>query len=219
MKARVLFLLSIVTSVAATAQPALREQIQIGAGSGSFTLPGGVGREGKTITVFYHRPERFTVQSRVLIVVPGAGRNGWTYRDSWVKASEEHGVLILSPSYSEDYYPEFWSYNLAGMITDVKVNQDSSPAVTFRIVGEPGAWLFSDFDRLFREAKEHLGLVASTYDMFGHSAGGQLLHRLVLFHAESMANCVLDIHRRRLAIKAAEEGISLNRVVNSKLAQ
>ena len=31
-------------------------------------------------------------------------------------------TLILSPGYSEEHYPDFWSYNLAGMITDVKVN-------------------------------------------------------------------------------------------------
>jgi hypothetical protein len=180
-----------VISVAATAQPARTEQLHIGDGSGSFVLAGGVGREHKTISVFYHKPGTLTPRSPVLIVVPGAGRNGGTYRDAWVKASEEHGVLILSPSYSEDHYPEFWSYNLAGMITDVTVNQGATPAVTFRIVNDPSAWLFSDFDRLFKEVKEHLGLEANTYDMFGHSAGGQLLHRLVLFRPGSMANRVL----------------------------
>jgi pimeloyl-ACP methyl ester carboxylesterase len=77
------------------------------------------------------------------------------------------------------------------MIADVEVNQGATPVVTFRIVSEPRAWIFSDFDRLFREAKEHLRLETNTYDMFGHSAGGQLLHRLVLFHPESMANRVL----------------------------
>jgi poly(3-hydroxybutyrate) depolymerase len=191
MKASVLFLLSAVISVAATAQPARTAQLHIRDGSGSFTLAGGVGRESKTITVFYHKPSAFTPRSQVLIVVPGAGRNGWTYRDAWVKASEEHGVLILAPSYSEEHYPEFWSYNLAGMITDVEVNRGAAPTVSFRTVSDPGAWIFSDFDRLFAEVKRHLELDASTYDMFGHSAGGQLLHRLVLFHPGSMANRVL----------------------------
>src|SRR5688572_14192232 len=90
MKASVLFLLSLAISVAATAQPGRTAEIQIGDGSGSFTLAGGAGREGKPITVFYHKPAKLTPQSPVLIVVPGAGRNGWTYRDAWVSASEEH---------------------------------------------------------------------------------------------------------------------------------
>lgn len=191
MRATVPFLVSMAISVAATAQPARTSEIHIGDGSGSFTLAGGVGREGKPITVFYHKPGTFTPRSPVLIVVPGAGRNGWTYRDAWVSASDEHGLLILSPSYSEDHYPEFWSYNLAGMITDVKVNQGASPVVSFRIVSDPSAWIFSDFDRLFREVKDHLSLETRTYDMFGHSAGGQLLHRLALFHTGSMVNRLL----------------------------
>jgi len=190
MKASVLFLLSAFISVS-VAQPARAEEIHIGDGSGSFVLAGGAGREGKSIAVFYHKPSTFTPRSQVLIVVPGAGRNGWTYRDAWVSAAEEHSVLILSPSYSEEYYPEFWSYNLAGMITDFEVHQDSTPTVSFRTVGDPSAWIFGDFDRLFVEVKRYLGLEASTYDMFGHSAGGQLLHRLVLFHAGSMANRVV----------------------------
>ena len=188
MKACLLLTLSMVILVAATAQPARTTEIRIEDGSGSFTFAGGAGRESKPITVFYHKPDAFAPQSRVLIVAPGAGRNGWTYRDAWVNAAEQHGVLILSPSYSEDHYPEFWSYNLAGMIADVNV---TARPVTFRVVSEPGAWIFADFDRLFRTVKEHLALETSTYDMFGHSAGGQLLHRLALFHPGSLADRVL----------------------------
>jgi hypothetical protein len=191
MNVRVLVLMSMLISVAANVQFARAQQIVVGDGSGSFALAGGVGREHKVITVFYHKPATLTPRSRVLIVVPGAGRNGWTYRDAWVKASEEHGVLILSPSYPEEHYPDSWSYNLAGMIADVKVNQSAKPAVSFRVVSDPSAWIFRDFDRLFREVKEYLRLETNTYDMFGHSAGGQLLHRLVLFHPGSMATRVL----------------------------
>lgn len=188
MKACLLVFVSIVIPVAAIGQPRRTTEIRIEDGSGSFTFAGGAGRESKPITVFYHKPYAFTPQSPVLIVAPGAGRNGWTYRDAWVEAAEEHGVLILSPSYSEDHYPEFWSYNLAGMITDVNV---TVRPVTYRIVSDPGAWIFADFDRLFLTVKEHLALETSTYDMFGHSAGGQLLHRLALFHPGSMADRVL----------------------------
>jgi pimeloyl-ACP methyl ester carboxylesterase len=154
-------------------------------------MEGGAGRKEKTITVFYHKPRTFTAQSPVLIVLPGAGRNAWTYRDAWVRTSEEHGVLILSPSYSEEHYPEFWSYNLAGMMTDVQINQARTPTVTFKLTRNPEEWIFGDFDRLFNEVKKYLRLDSDTYDMFGHSAGGQLVHRLALFHPHSKANRVL----------------------------
>jgi len=188
MKATSLLLLGMLVSVAASAQSTRTTDIRIEDGSGSFSFAGGAGREDKPITVFYHKPVTFTPRSPVLIVAPGAGRNGWTYRDAWVDAADEHGVLVLSPSYSEEHYPEFWSYNLAGMIADVDT---TATPVTYRIVSDPSAWIFADFDRLFLTVKDRLALETSTYDMFGHSAGGQLLHRLVLFHPGSLADRVL----------------------------
>jgi len=52
-------------------------------------------------------------------------------------------------------------------------------------------WLFADFDRIFETAREALDLEAESYDMFGHSAGGQILHRLALFRPNSRADRIL----------------------------
>lgn len=191
MRTAILAWTGLVVSATVAAQVPRTGEFQFEGGSGSFSIAGGTGREDKTITVFYHKPATFTPGSKVLMVVPGAGRNAWDYRDAWVHASERHGVLILSPGYSEEHYPDFWSYNLAGMITDVKVNESGVPTVTFSLNGNPDDWIFEDFDRIFREVKEHLELEASTYDMFGHSAGGQVIHRLALFHPDNMADRML----------------------------
>jgi pimeloyl-ACP methyl ester carboxylesterase len=184
-------LTAVVVSATVAAQVPRIGEAQFEGGSGSFLMAGGTGREEKTITVFYHKPEIFTPRSPVLIVVPGAGRNAWDYRDAWVDASEKHGVLIISPSYSEEHYPDFWSYNLAGMITDVKINQGGAPTVTFKLNRNPNEWIFGDFDRIFSGVKNRLVLEADTYDLFGHSAGGQVIHRLALFYPDNMANRML----------------------------
>jgi pimeloyl-ACP methyl ester carboxylesterase len=174
--------------VALAASPALAQPpINIEEGSGSFEIAGSAGRESKTLTIYYHRPANFTADSSVLIVVPGAGRNAWSYRDAWVEASEEHAVLVLSPHYSEQHYPEFWSYNLAGMLTNVELNSDGSDIQSFDIDRDPRDWIFLDFDRLFEIAKASLPLSSNTYDIFGHSAGGQIIHRLALFRPNSKA--------------------------------
>jgi pimeloyl-ACP methyl ester carboxylesterase len=191
MRTAILALVSLAVSATVVAQVSRVGEIRFEGGSGSFIIAGGTGREEKIISIFYYKPATFTPGSRVLIVVPGAGRNAWDYRDAWVDAAEKHGVLILSPSYSEEHYPDFWSYNLAGMITDVKVNQSAAPTVTFNLNSNPDDWIFDDFDRIFREVKEHLELEASTYDLFGHSAGGQVIHRLALFHPDNMADRML----------------------------
>ena len=160
-------------------------------GAGEFTLPGGEGRVEKAITVYFHVPANASPDSPVVIVVPGAGRNGWSYRDAWVDAAERHGVIVVSPSYSEEHYPEFWNYNLARMLTDVKINAARTDFESYSIVEDPREWIFADFDRLFDAVTHRFGLTAERYDMFGHSAGGQILHRYALFHDSAKVDRLL----------------------------
>lgn len=208
--------------------------IHLEPGSGHFVVQGGEPHPERRITVHYHLPEKLTPSSPVMMVIPGAGRNGDDYRDAWVETSEEHGVLVLSPSYPEKHYPEFWSYNLAGMTDRVtltlnfvadtdpeewrldQVREELGPladphelfghsgdghlihqlmllekagmlegieigGVTSEPNRDPDRWIFDDFDRIFRAVRQELGLETETYDLFGHSAGGQILHRLALF--------------------------------------
>lgn len=231
---------------------------QIEPGSGSFVVRGGRAHREKRITVFYHRPESLHRGSPVAIVLPGAGRNGDDYRDAWVEAAEARGLLVLSPSYPERYYPEYWSYNLAGMtdrvildlgfvidtdpeawtlddeieelestigrhelaghsgtgqllyrllllnraemLTDVEIRRTSS-----RPNRDPGSWIFADFDRIFELAGEELDLEAEGYDLFGHSAGGQILHRLALFRPQSRARRIVAANSGWYTVPTFEE--------------
>jgi hypothetical protein len=168
---------------------AINENITIG--SGKFTIEGGQGHTEKHIDVYYHLPLSYDENTKVLVVVPGAGRNGWSYRDSWVEASEKYNVLILSPSYSEEFYPRFWNYNVARMLSNVKINKAKSAIESYTVVTDPNEWIFIDFDRVFNYSVSKLSLTAKKYDMFGHSAGGQILHRLALFDFKNKANRIL----------------------------
>ena len=160
-------------------------EITIEGGPGVFKIEGGADRE-KNILVRYYMPEKFKKDSPVIFVLPGAGRNAKDYRDVWVEAAEEYGLLILVPEYSEEHYPEFWSYNLAGMIYDVDIQSE-----TFRINQNADEWLFQDFDRIFNLVRAERSLETNSYDMFGHSAGGQILHRLAIFKPNSKADRIL----------------------------
>ena len=181
-----------------------REQsghIEINKGSGSFSIEGGNGKEDKIIRVYYHKPGSFSSNSPILIVVPGAGRNGDDYRDAWISASEQYGVLVLSPAYSETDY-DLAAYNYGGTIKNLELHNlrvDEDTRI-YRIKDEdiildndndPGHWLFSDFDRLFEIAANSVGSSQTGYDMFGHSAGGQIVHRLAIFYPASRAKHLL----------------------------
>lgn len=218
--------------------------VTIAAGSGSFLIEGGQAHPEARIRVFYHRPNGLDASSPVMIVIPGAGRNGDDYRDAWVEHSEKFGVLVLAPSYPERYYPGYWSYNLGGMTSQVKLRLDitldtdadmsrlaesdealDSAGATQDVVGHTAfgmlarqmlvfdhtglisdvdvravglevnhdteGWIFSDFDRIFELARDKLDLDADGYDLFGHSAGGQVLHRMALFWPASKARRIV----------------------------
>lgn len=178
------------------------ETIKINVGSGFFHINGGIGHENDTITVYYHKPKNFTSKSKVLIVIPGAGRNGDDYRDSWIEASEKHSVLILSPSYAEEDY-SYADYHLGGLIKELDMRKGvtfkknsnqvhiDENILKFKPNTDSSQWIYHDFDRIFMIAKRAVKSKQRNYDMFGHSAGGQILHRFALIYPNSKANRIL----------------------------
>jgi hypothetical protein len=169
---------------------------QIHPGSGNFLLEGGAGHPEKMITVFYHQPETFLPNSPILVVVPGAGRNAGDYRDAWIEASETFGVLILSPMYPEEDY-DFGAYHMGGLLSEMNIAESSGRGegpnevtldeelFTYKVNRNSEQWIFQDFDRLFERVAADVGSSRERYDLFGHSAGGQILHRLALFYPSS----------------------------------
>ncbi len=175
--------------------------VVIGHGKGSFTMAGGGRNAGQVITVHYYRPANFSPHSPVLIVLPGAGRNGDAYRDAWVGAADHAGVLIASPSYPESGY-DAAGYQMGGIIENLQVG-DPQPGSTasslylrdedlrFDVNSCREDWLFADFDRLFDLLRRATGSKQRQYDVFGHSAGGQLAARLALLHPGSRARRIV----------------------------
>jgi len=146
-------------------------------GSGKFLFEETARRP---IEVYYYLPAKLKSDSKIIFVLPGAGRNGWNYRDAWIEASKKNSWIIISPSYSDEDYPRFWNYNLVNMIHDVKINASKTAIADFKTNRDSSTWLCNDFDSLFAFVKKELKLSTQKYEAFGHSAGGQILHRCVL---------------------------------------
>lgn len=173
------------------------EPKELATGSGAFLVAGS--RE-RRIGVHYYKPGAFGPRSRILLVLPGAGRNGDAYRDAWIEAAEKANVLVAALSYAEADY-DFAAYHMGGVIQDLEIRNApgganaSTPAVirvrdediSFSLNPRREEWLFHDFDRIFALITAATGSTQTAYDMFGHSAGAQILHRLVLFAPGSRA--------------------------------
>ena len=175
---------------------------KVTAGSGTFFIPSSTGRERDQIEVFYYLPKSFSPDSKVLIVVPGAGRNGDSYRDAWIEEADQYDVIILSPRYPQESYP-FEAYHLGGVIRKSNLAdclnyvdgtnqaQLDESKWTFEIEDDPNDWIFNDFDRMVQSALDSMGLDMRSYDLFGHSAGGHILHRLALLRSSEKVDRII----------------------------
>jgi len=182
------------------AEPTLvPDEIDLKIGSGVFLLRDSKNEKDISFNVYYHKPQNFSDTSKILLVIPGAGRDGDEYRDAWVGNSEKYNVLILSPMLEEEHFP-FEDYHLCGLITDLNLEEaveyiDGTNQVqlndeefSFKINLDKEKWIFNRFDKIFDLVVKSIGSKQTSYDIFGHSAGGQILHRMALLHQSLNVN-------------------------------
>ena len=169
-------------------------KINIETGSGYFQIKGSTDSLVKSITVFYYKPRNFQADAEILLVLPGSGRNAESYRNAWIEESEKYGMLILSLMYPERMY-SFEDYHLGGLVKTSNLEHRVIMSETSNIAWldeaeldlypntDPEKWIFRDFDRIFELAKAATNSTQQKYHLFGHSAGGHVLHRYALFGA------------------------------------
>lgn len=144
------------------------QPVTLGKGRFSYTDP--LVNPGKTLTVWYYLPvDKKVDRIPILFVMHGTLRNGETYRNQWVDLAQKYGVLLLVPEFSGDDYPG-GKYNRGNVLG--KDDEALQPSET---------WTFAVLERLFDYTKKITGNGAKQYDIYGHSAGGQFVHRLALF--------------------------------------
>lgn len=127
---------------------------------------GGPRRE---VTVHTYRPSSFTPESRIVLVMHGRARNGAEYRDWFSGEAERRGFLLAVPEFSEAQYAHPHEYNYGAMV-------DAEGRWRPR-----AQWLWPVVDAIFEDVRRRFGSKRERYSLFGHSAGGQFVHRLATF--------------------------------------
>ncbi len=145
-------------------------------GAGSFEYTGYGPLSDKPVTIFYYIPTRGNIKKmKVLFSMHGAERSGLIQRGVWRNLAEEYGFIVLAPQFTHaNKYMEN-DYQFGGVSEDPK-NFILKPRET---------WTYQIIEPLFDYFKECTGNTAETYDMFGHSAGGQFVHRYLLMTPEA----------------------------------
>lgn len=146
--------------------PMQSARLSPGPGSFPFVPPN---RPGPPMTVWTWCPTEAPAKAPVLIVLHGASRNARTYRDAWVEAAEAAGALLVVPEFSKALFPTPREYEVGNM-------RDRQ-----RLPLPPEEWVYATIEALFDAAVRHAGSRRRSYFLYGHSAGGQLVHRLLTF--------------------------------------
>lgn len=152
----------------------LYAQSVIGDNAGDFVFKYEIAGQVKNIPVYYYAPEKLAEDSRIVFVLHGAGRSGKSYRNHWQKYAKLNNFLVLCPEFSEKEFPGWWQYN-AGNIYDKEKNRYNPREM----------WTFNVIESLFDFVKKDRRMAVGSYCIFGHSAGAQFVHRMVLFMPEA----------------------------------
>jgi len=145
-----------------TVSPVVYAADPLKAGRGSFPYRDAA-TSGKSIKVWYYKPDKLAPDAKVVFVMPGVNRNGQDYREDWVRHAKKYHFLLLVPEFSEQAFPN--SAYQFGSVTNPDHKQ----------------WTFTTIEGLFDLMREKEGLTTQIYILFGHSAGAQFVHRFMLF--------------------------------------
>ena len=127
------------------------------------------GWSGPKLPVFVHKPHTAGANSRIVFVMHGVQRDGDRYRDEWRDLAEKHDLIIVAPTFGRNDFPTTGSYNL-GNIVDESGRRNPQ-----------AKWSFSAIEPLFDDVVCRIAGTQRGYALYGHSAGGQFVHRYVAF--------------------------------------
>ena len=128
------------------------------AGEGALYLP---------ITLNCYRPVGVAADAPVVLVQHGVLRNGDDYRDFWMPAADRYGLQIITPTFGNEHWPGVESYNNGSIWTE-----DGE----LRAQAE---WAYQAVLNLAQQLRSTGIVQTQPLYLFGHSAGGQFVHRLV----------------------------------------
>ncbi|MBO7562675.1 MAG: hypothetical protein J6T04_07330 [Bacteroidales bacterium] len=146
-----------------------KQDILFTEGSGSVDYSCSGPFAGKTVKIYYHIPKGKISSMPVLFVMHGMDRNGDDYRDQWIAQSDKYGFIVLVPTFSSDQFPD--DFYQRGNVTSEDGSYNPENERVYVLIEE-----------VFNYFTAHSASKAKTFSIYGHSAGGQFVHRFLLFN-------------------------------------
>ncbi len=133
--------------------------------------------------VWYYRPSASEDPMRLIMVLHGMGRNGEDYLNSWIPYAEENQLLVVAPEFSDERQIGFVG-SLSGAGFEYRYSTGNVVSWFSWDIPEKD-WYFTSVDQLFDAFLRSDTHIMNRYVLFGHSAGGQFVHRMVMFKPDA----------------------------------
>ena len=143
--------------------------------TGSFNFVPQAPLNRPPVEVFYHIPDGDISTMPILMSFHGSSRDGDNHRDYWIDMANANGFMVFAPEFSSANYPGLGDNYIMSNIFD---DGDNPSTATFN---DPSEWTGSILDPLFEYIKAEISGSQIDYSAWGHSAGAQFLHRLLMY--------------------------------------
>jgi poly(3-hydroxybutyrate) depolymerase len=143
--------------------------------TGMLVFNAGEDFDSVMMNVHYYVPPGDPSKMDFQVVIHGAERNADEYIVPWAAKAREYGLVLIAPQFDSDYFStrKFNEGNLLSSMGGINPPEKTS---------------FSLIDRIFEFVQEELDLSFSRYNIYGHSAGAQFVHRLMQFYDSPYIN-------------------------------
>lgn len=154
--------------------PELTQPAPMSQGKSSFVMRAHDGAQKRTIRVWTYRPASWRPDGAVLLVMHGMGRNGENYLDAWTETAERRNILLLAPEFDNAF---------ARFVTNDY--QEGNLFTAYGRANPQSEWAYATIERVIDQLNDANNWSIDAYDMFGHSAGGQFVQRMVTLFPSS----------------------------------
>lgn len=154
--------------------PEVTKSNTLNMGKDSFVIYAHKDSERKSIKVWTYKPKKWKDQDKIVFVMHGGGRNADDYRNAWIELAESNNLLIIVPEF-ENKFSKYTTNDY----------QEGNLFTFFGTKNPQSEWAYTVVENIFDHIKSVNDITNSHYDIFGHSAGAQFVHRMIMIMPES----------------------------------
>ncbi len=145
----------------------------------SFALAHG---DAPPVLTHAYVPPTVSARTRVTVVMHGKLRNAWEYLEPWVGWAADTDRIVLAPCFDRARWPGSRGYNLGNVFSGRNGRGERLPE---------SRWSFTVVEALHERVRAEFGLEDDRFALWGHSAGGQFVHRFLLFRPRAKVSAAI----------------------------